>query len=708
MDRLRTLVVCEKPDAAARVARAIDEDGIPLKCNLSGVPYFMAGTKNGTVVVCSGIGHLYTLDSKGVSSRRFYPVWDHEWKPRNVVERSSTRLGRWIGVIQSISRNVDLYVNACDYDIEGSLIGFTILEFACKSPRSQTRRMKFSTITEKEIRSAFRNVAIELDFPLVEAAKCSHEVDWLYGINLSRLMTEAALKQGRGYANLSTGRVQGPTLSFVVDREGEIACFVPTPFWTIDATIAYQDEQFPVEYFKEKIATISEAMEIVQHCKGKLLHVINVESHQNEQTPPYPFDLSGLQSESFRHFGYSPAKTLAVAQKLYLNALISYPRTSSQKLPPDIDYQNILRGLSRIQGLDSLVAELLNLKMLHPVQGYKDDPAHPAIYPTGEKPGNHITGAEARLLDLVIRRFLASFADPALRESSRIELAYDKHRFLMHASRLVREGWVKFYSPYASQESTELPDLKLGMEVPALKIEPVEKFTQPPPRFNSASLLRKMEETNIGTKATRAEIIEILYRRGYIVEPRMRATPLALKMTQLLKEHCPSMTDPGFTSQLEESMELVQANGTSRRRVLVDALQQLRRLLLDLMTQEDSLGAELADVVSMQKVAESSFDTPCPGCGSTLRIVKNRKTKKRFIGCSGKWEKGCDFSLPLPQFGALSLLGEKCKKCGFQLVSVKMTGRLANVSCARCYVEKVSQRGLGTRQVGKKLEVEPQ
>jgi DNA topoisomerase-1 len=241
--------------------------------------------------------------------------------------------------------------------------------------------------------------------------------------------------------------------------------------------------------------------------------------------------------------------------------------------------------------------------------------------------------------------------------------------------------------------------------VPVSKIEAVEKFTQPPPRFNSASLLRKMEEANIGTKATRAEIIEILYRRGYIAEARMRATPLALKMTELLKQHCPSMTDPGFTSQLEESMEKVQANTTSRRRVLVEALQQLRPVLLNLMAQEESLGAELADMVSLQKVAETSFDIPCPTCGSTLRIVRNRNTKKRFIGCSGKWEKGCNFSLPLPQFGSLSIAQEKCKKCDFQMVRVKVRGR-ATVSCSRCYAEKARERCIGTREIEKKLEVE--
>jgi len=166
------------------------------------------------------------------------------------------------------------------------------------------------------------------------------------------------------------------------------------------------------------------------------------------------------------------------------------------------------------------------------------------------------------------------------------------------------------------------------------------------------------------------------------------------------------MTDPGFTAQLEESMERVQANGTSRRRVLVEALQQLRPILLDLMVQEESLGVQLADVVSLQRTAETSFDTPCPYCGSALRVVRNPKTKKRFIGCSGKWEKGCNFSLPLPQFGSLSIAREKCKECGFQMVRVKVRGRPASMSCSRCYTANLSRRGLGTGRKEKELEVE--
>src|SRR6266516_2802004 len=128
------------------------------------------------------------------------------------------------------------FINACDYDVEGSLIGYTILRYACHGADSKAQRMKFSTITEKELTSAYKTLAHHLDILLVEAGRTRHELDWLYRFNRSRLLTESSLEQNRGYSTLSTGRVQGPTLKFVVDREEEIQCFTPTPFWTIDAT----------------------------------------------------------------------------------------------------------------------------------------------------------------------------------------------------------------------------------------------------------------------------------------------------------------------------------------------------------------------------------------------------------------------------------------------------------------------------------------
>jgi DNA topoisomerase-1 len=684
---MQTVIVCEKPDAAARVARALDEDGDPRRIESQGVPFYESHNRQETILVCSAIGHLYAVDAKTHTSRRYYPVWDFEWKPKHLIDKKSARLARWIQAISSLANKADRYINACDYDVEGSLIGYTILRYACHGADSKAQRMKFSTMTEKELKSAYRTLAPQLDMPLVEAGRTRHELDWLYGINLSRLLTESALKQNRGYSTLSTGRVQGPTLKFVVDREEEIQSFTPTPFWTIDATVARDGQTYTLEYEKEKIPTIAEAEQVVKDCKNAFLEVESADSRNVQQSPPYPFDLSNLQSEAFRHFGYTPSRTLAIVEKLYLEALISYPRTSSQKLPPDIGYSEILHGIANMAQYRTLASKLTIKDSPRPAQGPKDDPAHPAVYPTGEPPKRHLIQPEANLLDLIIKRFMSAFAEASLRESSQLTLKKEPHRFFLRGTRVLREGWTQFYRPYTSDEFQKLPDLKVGDKIPITRIKDTQKFTEPPPRYNPSSLLRKMEEENIGTKATRAEITEILYRRGYIKNIRIEATPLALKIINLLNKYCQLIIDPKFTAKLETSMDNIQTLQTTRSHVIADTLDHLRPIMLDLIAREDEIGSQLAEVVMSQRIASLTFDYPCPQCGSKLKIIRSRTSGKRFIGCTG-YEKGCRFTLPLPQFGNLSITQTNCKICGFQLVQARMKGRRPMTSCARCYSNK--------------------
>src|SRR5438552_12249006 len=434
---MQTLIVCEKPDAAARVARALDEDGDPRRTETQGVPIYESRNRKETILVCSALGHLYAVDSKTHTSRRCYPVWDFDWKPKHLIDNKSARLARWIQVISSLAIRADRYINACDYDVEGSLIGYTILRYACHGADSKAQRMKFSTMTEKELKSAYRTLSPHLDIQLVEAGRARHELDWLYGINLSRLLTESALKQNHGYSTLSTGRVQGPTLKFVVDREEEIQSFTPTPFWTIEATVTQNVQNFVLEYEKERIPTSAEAEEVVNDCRNAVLEVESADSRNIQQSPPYPFDLSNLQSEAYRHFGYTPSRTLATAEKLYLEALISYPRTSSQKLPPDIGYLEILRGIANMAQYRSLASKLALNNSLRPNQGPKEDPAHPAIYPTGERPNRAFIQPEENLLDLIIKRFMSAFAKPSLRERSKLTLKKEPHRFFLRGTSVV-------------------------------------------------------------------------------------------------------------------------------------------------------------------------------------------------------------------------------------------------------------------------------
>jgi DNA topoisomerase I len=583
---------------------------------------------------------------------------------------------------------VDRYVNACDYDIEGSVIGHTILQYACNGAHNRALRMRFSTMTERELRFAFQKLDQKPELSLVDAGKCRHELDWLYGINLSRLLTESALKQGRGYATLSTGRVQGPTLGFVVAREEEISCFVPVPFWTIDATIVHDGKTYALEYEKDKVGSRSEAKMICDECREALLEVKGIESRDIQQYSPYPFDLSSLQSEAYRHFGFSPARTLALAEKLYLDAQISYPRTSSQKLPRDIGYAEILRGIASHAEYRSLVAKLAIHGDLRPNNGPKNDPAHPAIFPTGEPAKKPLLGGEAKLYDLITRRFMATFADSSLKTSSRIVLNHNSCRFFLSGSSVVKLGWIEFYRPYVFDDSRPLPDLKIGDRLKVHGIESVEKFTQPPHRYNPSSLLKRMEDTNIGTKATRAAIIDLLYTRGYVRDDRMKASELANEVTDVLSAYCPLIIDPSSTANLENLMQDIQNGTSTRRRVLVEALEHLRSIMLSLTEKEEEVGSQLSVVIVAQRVADITFEIPCPKCGQKLAVVRSRGTGKRFIGCNGKWQTGCDFTLPLPQFGNLTLLTRHCSACGFQMIQARSRGRRPLVSCPRCYATR--------------------
>ena len=697
MDLIQTLIVCEKPDAAGRVARALDDDNDPRRAGEQGVPFYEARRGKETIFVCSALGHLYAVDSKASTGRRFYPVWDNDWKPKNLLDRQSTRLAKWIQVISRIAGDSDRFINACDYDIEGSLIGYTILRYACNNAHSSAQRMKFSTMTEKELQTAYKTRAPHLDFSQAEAGQCRHELDWLYGINLSRVLTESALTQNKGYATLTTGRVQGPTLKFLVLREEEIQCHAPTPYWKIEATINHNGKIYEIEFEKEKVDTKVEATQVVRDCRNAQLDVTTLESKATQQQPPYPFDLSSLQSEAFRHFGYSPSRTLALAERLYLDAFISYPRTSSQKLPADIGYREILKGITKHPSYNLLASRLLGQSELRPNQGPKQDPAHPAVYPTGESPKRSLLEPEAKLLDLVIRRFMSTFAESSLRENTRLTLQKDQYRFFLLGSHLLREGWIEYYRPYTFEDSQDLPDLSKGQRVLVNKIDSVEKFTEPPPRYNPGSLLRKMEDENIGTKATRAEIIDILYRRGYIKETRIQTTPLALKITSILDKHCPLITDSSFTAQLENQMELIQQEKLSRTEVLAEALEHLRPIMQSLIESEDELGSQLSEVVAAQRISNITFSYPCPSCSSKLMVIRSRASGKRFIGCTG-YEGGCRFTLPLPQFGALTITSRLCKVCGFQQVMVRSRGRRPLISCPRCYMNKSKRGSTGPRK----------
>jgi len=668
-----TLIVTEKPAAARRIAQALDLNGKPRKAEENGVPYYVA-KRDKEIVVVPAIGHLYTVTHER-GGRNYYPVFTFKWVPRHQAERGAKQIKTWIKTISRLAEGAEEFIDACDYDIEGSVIGYCILRYACDGKERVAKRMKFSTLTKSELEKAYSQLLPNLDFALIEAGKTRHEVDWLYGVNLTRALTLAAKRWSGKYATLSTGRVQGPTLRFLVSRERAIRCFVPTPYWSIKAELEIEGQTYEAEYEKKTIEKRSEADAVVEACKGKTGRIETVEVKKFRQMPPIPFDLGTLQAEAYSFFGYTPRRTLDIAERLYLEALISYPRTSSQKLPPVIDYKAILEKLGRLSSYKKLTSELLVKEELKPREGKKEDPAHPAVYPTGNLPERELSEPERRIWDLVIRRFMAVFGEQAIKQSMKACVNVDGHRFYLHGRRLLKEGWMKFYKPYIRAEEVLLPPIEEGQTIQVKNVIREDKFTRPPPRYNPSSLLQKMEEVGIGTKATRADIIQTLYNRKYIREERIIVTDLGFDVVETLQKYCPAVISVELTRELEEKMEKIQENGEKRENVLVEAVELLRPILENLKEKEETVGKALSEAIRKARIEERIVGD-CPHCGTgRLMILYSRKTGKRFIGCTNYFKDLCKTSFPLPQRGTLKPTGRNCRACSWPTIQVKMKGR---------------------------------
>jgi len=668
-----TLIVTEKPDAAQRIALALDVKGKAKKMEDNGVPYYVA-KRDKEIVVVPALGHLYTVAEER-RGRNYYPVFGFKWVPRYVAERGVKQIRTWLETISKLANEADLFIDACDYDIEGSIIGYCILKYACGDKEGIAKRMKYSTLTKEELEESYTKPLPKLDFALIEAGRARHEVDWLYGVNLSRALTIAAKDWSGKYATLSTGRVQGPTLKFLAAREKSIRSYVPTPYWEIKAEVEVEGKTFEAEYEKETIETKKETEAILNACKGKNGIVEKIDVKQFQQSPPLPFDLGALQSEAYGLFGYTPRRTSNIAQRLYLDALISYPRTSSQKLPPAIGYETILKNLNKLPQYSKLTAELLAKPELKPKEGKKEDPAHPAIYPTGKLPERELDDSERNIWDLVVRRFMAVFDEPAIRQSMRINININEHHFYLRGRQTLKEGWLRFYGPYVRSEEVLLPPIKEKQTIKVKKVIAEDKFTKPPPRYNPGSLLKKMEEAEIGTKATRADIIQTLYDRRYVRDERIVVTDLGFDVLEVLEKYCPTVVSIKLTKELEERMNKIQMNEEKRENVLVNAVEILKPVVEELKTKEKIIGEQLSNAIKKSRIEERTIGT-CPICHTgKLMILYSRKTGKRFIGCTNYFKGLCKTSFPLPQRGTVKPLGRNCRGCGWPTVQVRIKGR---------------------------------
>ncbi len=687
------LVITEKPQAAQKIAQAL---GSARKLMEQGVAYYELQIGGKNVLVASAVGHLFNLTY--VAGQKGWPLFDLEWQP-SYVSKSAAFTKRYFDVLKKLARRSSEVVIATDFDVEGEVIGWNVLRFICKLKTA--KRMKYSTLTADELKYSFEHLLPEPHWGNAYAGETRHILDWMYGINLSRALM-SAIKTTGYFKILSIGRVQGPALKMIVDREKEIAQFKPVPYWQVFATTQGIELKHPSDIFDKSLLELFKDIR-----KG----IAETQKSQEKTPPPVPFDLTTLQREAYRLFKISPSETLQIAQRLYLDGLISYPRTSSQKIPKEIQPRKILKALEKHY------PEAKNAKRPFPMEGKKSDPAHPSIYPTGEY--TSLKERDEKLYHLIVQRFIAAFSADVVTANTHIvvtaidtkgvPLTYlptlsptfslsdeedeEEHQeditsgsreikkktitFSISGFTLLEKGWSAVY-PIAFEERS-LPELVGHFSIDAVRV--LEKETQPPHRYSPTSLVSLLEKKNLGTKSTRSMIVDTLFDRGYLDGRSIQATRLGMQLIHALEIHSPIIIDENLTRQLEDELGKIQESKSNFAFQEKEVIDKAKRLIIDISKEfkikEREIGKELLKGIEEMRVDQQQANTlmPCPLCKTgQLRIMYSKKTRRYFIGCSKYPE--CKKTLSLPPNALIKRAETQCPADQFpKLLAIRKAKR---------------------------------
>ena len=670
---MAVLIIAEKPSVALRIAIALGNNR-QRRVILNGVSYYEIDGEKEKIYIAAAVGHLFTI--RQVGTKYGYPVLDVTWAASYEVNKEAYYTKKYVDVFKELASKASMFINACDYDTEGTVIGTNIIRFLC-SGMGNARRMKFSTTTIPDLVNAYENI-MPMDMNNFYAGEARHTLDWLWGINLSRALT-STLEGSRFKRTMSIGRVQGPTLAMLAQREMEIAKFVPKPFWRVSAMILEVEfANTRGDIFERKIA--DDSLETTNAHSNEAF-VESVESNEQLMRPYPPFDLTGLQLEASRTLRSDPSDTLALAQSLYEKAYISYPRTSSQKLPATLGLPKVIAELAKNPAYEKLAKRLIEEKRFRPNEGFKTDEAHPAIYPTGVMPKG-LTPKEEKLYDLIAKRFLACFAAHAKLSKTKAVVAISTERYAANGVTILERGWLEFYE-YARLDEKMLPVLQKGSKVAVTKAYLNELMTQAPRRYGKAMLIAELERRALGTKATRAQIIDTLFKRNYVEGSSIHVTDFGMSVYNALKEYSPMIVDESTTKVLEEDMErIVKGEKTS-----AEVIEEGKQMLLSALQVFDKNKAEIAKAMSKVLQEGEVVLGKCTTDGGDL-VIKRSRLGKNFVACANYPK--CTVTYSLPQDSKIEPTGKICEHCHTPIVKVIRRSRGVFEMCldSNCVTKK--------------------
>ena len=648
------LIICEKQNAAQRITTILSK-GKARRTFFNRVPlYDFVDNKNNKIHVIGLKGHVVNLD---------FPKEYNRWNnvdPKNLIQTEPIKtIQDWniVNLLKKLAGDVREIVIATDYDREGELIGVEGLELIQKSnPNVKVKRARFSALTAFEIQNAFKNLT-EVDHNLSSAAFSRQIIDLKWGAVLTRFISLASKQTGKDF--LSVGRVQSPTLALIVDREKEILDFKPQPYWQIDAHLK-KDTQFIAQHEEGRFWEEEVAKRTYEHVqKASEGTVAEVETKQEFDYPPSPFNTTSFLRAA-TSLKLTAAKVMIIAEELYTNGLISYPRTDNTVYPKSINLRKILE-MFKDSEFSSEADEILQQDRLIPSRGKVTATDHPPIHPVGVAKKSDLKLDKWKIYELVVRRFLASLAPKAKTETTKAVIDINNEMFIASGSKFIDKGWRKYY-PYFELKEKDLPKLAENDKVAIIKIEMQSKETKPPKRYSQGSLIQEMDKLGLGTKSTRHEIIQKLYQRGYIKETIPEPTLMGIAVVLALEKYATTITKPDMTSALEKDMDEIAKGNKKMNEVVKESEEMLDQIVTVLEQNKSLIGTSIQEALRTQNTIGK-----CTDCGSDLIILTSRRGK-RFIGCS-QYPK-CNRSYSLPQYGKIIPMGTVCKLCGAPEVKV--------------------------------------
>ncbi|MBN6185842.1 type I DNA topoisomerase [Aneurinibacillus sp. BA2021] len=668
-------------------------------------------------IVKASMGHVRDLPK----SQMGVDVTDG-FQPKYITIRGK---GDVLKELRDASKKVKNIYLAADPDREGEAIAWH-LAHSLNINEEKPCRVVFNEITKQAVKEAFKHPR-KINMDLVNAQQTRRILDRLVGYNISPLLWKKVKK------GLSAGRVQSVAVKLIIDREKEINAFIPEEYWSVTAHLKAGKETFEAKFYgygkdKTELTSEAEVQELLRKIEGKNYIVSEIKKRERRRNPAAPFTTSSLQQEAARKLNFRAAKTMMVAQQLYEGidigkegtvGLITYMRTDSTRISPTAQ-EEAKKHIAETYGEEYALSEP---RQFGKKEGAQD--AHEAIRPTliSQDPAalkEYLSRDQLKLYRLIWERFIASQMASAVLDTVTADIAVGEALFRANGSQVKFPGFMKVYvegtDDVQKEEDKMLPPLEEKQEVVLAEMDPKQHFTQPPPRYSEARLVKTLEELGIGRPSTYAPTLDTIQKRGYVAMQDRRFVPTELGeiVLGLMEEFFPEILDTKFTAKMEGDLDHIEEGKAKWVQVLDDFYQGFAKRLevAEKHMQEVEIKDEVSDVVcekcgsqmvyKMGRYGKFLACSAFPECRNTMPIVKEigvkcpkcetgeiveRKSKKNrlFYGCNNYPE--CDFvswDKPLPR---------TCPKCGKMLVEKKGKGKNKgpSVHCSECdYQEETS------------------